>query len=172
MDNPNINRRRNKIAWIALAVGLVAIAFTFGSHFGGRHAMGWRGDSHAVAVQAVPAVPVAPNAPDAVPGPRGFERGPMGFAREERGFQQREFEAHSFRGRGPGFGPFGFLEQLLKIAVLGFSLFLLVQVWRDRRGGNGGGGNSGTSGGGNGGTQSSPRPNPEEPPYTGMTTNL
>jgi hypothetical protein len=183
MDNPNINRRRNKIAWIALAVGLVAIAFTMGSHIGDRRAMGLGMHSRPVVVQAVPAAPVAPSPPDAVPGPqgfqqgqRGFERGPMGFGREDRGFQQREFEVHSFRG-GSGSGPLGFLEQLLKIAVLGFSLFLLVQVWRDRRGGNGGSSNGGSSNGGNGGssnggTQSSPRTNPEEPPYTGMTTNL
>jgi hypothetical protein len=51
----------------------------------------------------------------------------------------------------------------------------LFLVWRDRQRGNGSNGGNGGNGGSSGTSdapQQSARPGPEEPPYTGMTTNL
>jgi hypothetical protein len=75
--------------------------------------------------------------------------------------------------RGSSGGPlgllFGLVGGLLKLAVWGVALYLLLQILRDRRNGRGPNG-PGTSGGSP--DQSAARPGPEEPPYTGMTTNL
>jgi uncharacterized membrane protein len=84
----------------------------------------------------------------------GFQQGQQGFGRSQMMGQ---------RGPGGMFGMiFGMIAGLFKLAFWAIALFLIVKVLRDRRGGHGDKGSD----------QTASRPGPEQPPYTGHTTNL
>ncbi|MDZ4717916.1 MAG: hypothetical protein SH847_05555 [Roseiflexaceae bacterium] len=160
--------RRNKIAWIALAVGLLALGFAIGSRSGAG--MGWQGQRGQMMgwQQAGPGpaqwqqgqMPNMPQPPQAAQPPQNQvgPRGPMmGWQEGSRGRMMHQ------RGPGGFFGLiFGIISGLFKLAFWGIALFLIVKVLRDRR----------NDPGGKGGDQTASRPGPEQPPYTGHTTNL
>jgi hypothetical protein len=170
--------RRNKIAWIALAVGLLALGFAAGSRhssanngFPGQRGpmMGWQQNGPPQWQQGqAPTMPQPPQAaqpPQNQAGPgnaQGRQHGPMmGFQQGQQGFGRSPMMGQ--RGPGGMFGMiFGMISGLFKLAFWGIALFLIVKVLRDRRGGHGD----------KGGDQTASRPGPEQPPYTGHTTNL
>lgn len=171
----NHSGRRSKIAWIALAVGLLALGFTLGSHRSGMNAgwqgqrgqMGWQQNNQQWQQGQMPAMPMppqaaqAPQAPQAQRGPDTFQQGPRGHMMDGHAMMM-----HKRGGPGGFFGViFGLISGLFKLAFWGIALFLIVKVLQDRR--NGGSGPKG-----NGGDQNTPRPGPEQPPYTGHTTSL
>lgn len=98
--------------WAAIAIGLVALGFAFGSRFDGPRHAGYR-PSYGPSgyTQQVP-----PGY-----GPQGYEqRGPQGY---ERGW----------RGSGPFLFPFFFLGGLLKLALFGLLAFAALRFLRGRR---------------------------------------
>jgi hypothetical protein len=161
-----------RLAWIAIALSAVALVVSLG----GR--MGPRGHDYYAAqapgAPAVPAAPAAPVAPQGEFGPRG-EFGPQGkFGPHWKGeFDQRfrqEFRGPgAFRGDrhfGPGmffFWPFMLLGKLIKLAFVVLLIWLGLKLIRGR--GNGGRW-------GRGGGEPPSRPGPEQPPYTGDTTQI
>lgn len=159
-----------RLAWIAIALSALALFISFGSMMRSHAQMAWgpRGGFGPPAFSQ-PGQPVAPD--------QQFGRGPRGhFGNdfEQRFNQDQRFE--QFRGPGPFggrhggpgaffFWPFMLLGKLFKLAFVVLLVWLGLRLLRGRNGGNGRWGR--------GGDQPPPsRPGPEQPPYTGDTTQI
>lgn len=166
------HRRPFRLAWVAIAIGMLAIGLVIGSAMGGARAMFMangqagpqRWSQHALDLQqAVPNMPAMPGAR----GGQGFDQGGPGgqggFAQHDRMMMMREHGG--MRG-----GIFGMIGGLIKLVFWGLAAYLIFLAARDRWGKNRGG--TPPTPPAPGGDQTSSRPGPEQPPYTGMTTNL
>jgi hypothetical protein len=181
------HRRPFRLAWIAIAVGMLALGLVIGNLMGGARTMMFMSGGPMGAqrwAQQVPGVPqgpgfqqdvpqdAQPNAP-AQPGWRG-PRGDQGYGQAGPGFQGRySQDGHMMAMRGHGGmrgGIFGMIGGLIKLVFWGLGAYLIFLAARDRWGKNRGGTPPPQAPAGGG--QTSARPGPEEPPYTGMTTNL
>ena len=152
-----------RLAWIAIALSSLALLVSFGGMMRSHAQMAWgmRGGF----------APPAFNQPgqQVQPGPRG-QFGPGFDKRFNQDQHQESRRPGPFAGgrhMGPGaffFWPFMLLGKLAKLA------FVVLLVWlglRLLRGRNGGGGRWGRGGG-----EPPSRPGPEQPPYTGDTTQI
>lgn len=133
--------RGNRLGFVAVGLGLLALIIAFSHHSGGRQVSIQVPPAPVAAAPDVP--PVAPVAPRAEGGPRHDwqQRGPFGPGPGERGEWGRRGERHH------AFGPHFFVARLLR-TLIGLSLIGLGLWWlRNRRGGRGDRGGRGGPGG-------------------------
>ena len=163
-----------RLAWIAIALSVVALVVSLGGRMGSR----WQGYAGPPGAYGPPSGygQMGPQGPQGWMGPQGQsgpQQGPQGqFGRHGmRGprFQDDFGQQGPMGGRrpmGPGmffFWPFMLVGGLLKLAFVVLLVWLGLRLLRGR--GNGGQWNRG-------GGEPPSRPGPEQPPYTGDTTQI
>jgi hypothetical protein len=152
-----------RLAWIAIALSALALFISFGSMMRSHAQVAWGPR----AAFGPPAFTQPGDGPQAVPGGKFGHRFEQRFQDEQRFQEFRGPGPFGGRHMGPGaffFWPFMLLGKLLKLAFVVLLVWLGLRLLRGRNGGNGRWGR--------GGDQPPSRPGPEQPPYTGDTTQI